>query len=411
MATIHEEEFYDVDINQNSDEYDNNSEEISIKEDANEEIKAFDEEQQLKENDQFLIEARLFHEQFEEKFNFKYMLLFDKSKDHSKVYYLLINPLDNQSLLSKPFEFSYPPIRDLLYYRAISVGKKVYTIGGIDTKAFNVTAQTYSYDVDLNEWNKCALMNVARCKFGVSVINGRIYVTGGQDINGNSLSSIEMYDPELNIWTSMGNLKAGIKFLSSCVLDDRYLILTGGYQMKNDNFIVYDTFSSDWKTPLIVDNLPCERENHTSIVLNGKLYLIGGIRYYNKPGDDEIEPQNENSIHSIDLKSYLSVLKNTWKTSSNPSNEYDRSGCAVCSLNNNLFIIGGHTVENFDNRVSYETKLIERLNTRTNKLETVLKFDSDVTCFDCDCFFIDINPVRNRNFKINALLIENYHFW
>lgn len=411
MATLHEEEliYDDVDIEQNSENNDK-SEEISIKGDAREEMEAIEEEK-LNENDQFLIEARVFHEQLEEKFHFKYMLLFDKSKEHSKVYYFMINPFDDQSLFSKSFEFSYPPIRDLLYYRAIPIGKIIYTIGGIDTKSFKVTPKTYAYNVDIDEWKECALMNVARCKFGVSVINGKIYITGGQDINGNSLTSIEMYDPKLNRWISMGNLKIGNKFLSSCALDDRYLVLSGGFQIKNDNFIVYDTLSTDWKNPLIVSTLPCERENHASIVLNGKLYLIGGIRYYNKPGDDEIEPQNENSIHSIDFKSYPHVTNNTWKTTTNPSSDFDRNGCAVCSVDNYLYIIGGHTVENFDNKVALESKLIERLNTETNKLETVLKFDSEVTCFDCDCFFIDINPARNRNFKIDALLIENYHFW
>ena len=55
------------------------------------------------------------------------------------------------------------------------------------------------------QWEKMADMNQKRNYISNSsvVLNNQIWVCGGKDERGNSLKSVEMYDPETNKWKYM----------------------------------------------------------------------------------------------------------------------------------------------------------------------------------------------------------------
>lgn len=50
-------------------------------------------------------------------------------------------------------------------------------------------------------------MNTARYDFACAEVNGIIYAVGGYGIDGDSLSSAEMYNPDTNRWTLMESLR------------------------------------------------------------------------------------------------------------------------------------------------------------------------------------------------------------
>ncbi|XP_010556158.1 PREDICTED: F-box/kelch-repeat protein At1g67480-like [Tarenaya hassleriana] len=69
------------------------------------------------------------------------------------------------------------------------------------------SADVYQYDSCLNNWSKLPELNVARYGFACAEVNGLVYVAGGHGIEGNSLSSAEVYDPQTGKWTVIDSLR------------------------------------------------------------------------------------------------------------------------------------------------------------------------------------------------------------
>lgn len=61
------------------------------------------------------------------------------------------------------------------------------------------------YDPVTDTWSSAANTNVARISSHAAVLNGKIYLFGGYDIEGNDCNSIEEYDPATNQWTLVSN--------------------------------------------------------------------------------------------------------------------------------------------------------------------------------------------------------------
>ncbi|XP_007898753.1 kelch-like protein 38 [Callorhinchus milii] len=86
---------------------------------------------------------------------------------------------------------------------AAVIGDKIIIAGGY-------TRRMIAFDTKTSKFLKCAGMKERRMHHGATVINNKIYVTGGRYITtGNSIEdsdSFDCYDPELDTWTSKGSL-------------------------------------------------------------------------------------------------------------------------------------------------------------------------------------------------------------
>ncbi|KAG5233181.1 F-box/kelch-repeat protein [Salix suchowensis] len=71
----------------------------------------------------------------------------------------------------------------------------------------SASADVYEYDSCLNSWRKLASMNVARYEFACAEVNGKVYVVGGYGVDGDSLSSVEMYNPDTDKWILIESLR------------------------------------------------------------------------------------------------------------------------------------------------------------------------------------------------------------
>ncbi|PYI80330.1 MAG: hypothetical protein DME26_21775 [Verrucomicrobia bacterium] len=80
------------------------------------------------------------------------------------------------------------------------VDGKLYVAGGQD-RTYRVGNTLEAYDPDSDTWSNKAPMPTARCFCAGAVINGRLYVIGGDD-GTNSLSIVESYDPKADRWTT-----------------------------------------------------------------------------------------------------------------------------------------------------------------------------------------------------------------
>ncbi|VAH84069.1 unnamed protein product [Triticum turgidum subsp. durum] len=112
-----------------------------------------------------------------------------------------------------------------------------------------VSDEVYQYDCFLNRWTALSKMNVARCDFACAEVNGVIYVAGGFGPSGDSLSSVEVYDPEQNKWTLIGGLRRPRWGCFGCSFEGKMYVMGGrsSFTIGNSRFIdVYDTNSHAW---------------------------------------------------------------------------------------------------------------------------------------------------------------------
>ncbi|WZZ68199.1 hypothetical protein YC2023_079569 [Brassica napus] len=56
-------------------------------------------------------------------------------------------------------------------------------------------------------WSKLDDLKEARYDFACAEVNGLVYVVGGHGVDGESLSSAEVYDPETDVWTFIESLR------------------------------------------------------------------------------------------------------------------------------------------------------------------------------------------------------------
>jgi non-specific serine/threonine protein kinase len=63
------------------------------------------------------------------------------------------------------------------------------------------------YDPASHQWTFAPPMGVARAGFGATVLDGKIYVAGGEWINTlKTLNSVEAFDPSTGTWSALPDL-------------------------------------------------------------------------------------------------------------------------------------------------------------------------------------------------------------
>ena len=136
-------------------------------------------------------------------------------------------------------------------HTATVVDGKIYVLGGEITGSdgkFVPTDRVDVYDPAADSWQQMAAMPTARSSHAAAVLDGKIYVTGG-NLNGHRpgvvleySDALEAYDPVTNTWTTLASL-------------------------------------SEY------------RASHASTVVNGKLYVFGGFSSVGNPSPTPTLPQ------------------------------------------------------------------------------------------------------------------------
>ena len=126
-------------------------------------------------------------------------------------------------------------------------------------------------------------MPVARSFHTATVVSGKIYVLGGlreaPDDDDNhafvTTDRVDVYDPAADSWQHMATMPTGRYSHAAAVLDGK-IYVTGGISATPefmDALEVYDPAADTWTT---LASLSQSRVCHASAVVKGKLYVIGG---------------------------------------------------------------------------------------------------------------------------------------
>jgi N-acetylneuraminic acid mutarotase len=166
------------------------------------------------------------------------------------------------------------------------VNGKIYAIGGnIDSSGSHGDSAVQVFDPIANSWSTPAINGTFfnRGSYSASVVNGKIYVIGGEDGNPEDSLPLQIFDPSTNTWSIPST--------------------TGNYE---------------------------DRYEHTATVVNGKIYVIGGSGL----GESALQIPVEVFDPSTNSWSYPSI------DSENPGGY--RRGASACSVNGKIFIFGGN---------------------------------------------------------------------
>ncbi len=211
---------------------------------------------------------------------------------------------------------------------AVTLNGYIYVLGGTTINGivlntmerFDPVTKTWDDDVDI-----APPFDTPRVDATAIVLNGKIYLIGGQDDEEDVLDKVEEYDPASNSWHELSETREKRRGAVAAPVFDT-ICLMGGLRESNDyeeKIEWYDIANSKWEQAQSNWNLP--RFKPFLAAIDDKLYLFGGI--FNVP---------ENSGFIGDVTPDWEI---TWRNST--SLQITRGNGATAVLSDSIFMIGG----------------------------------------------------------------------
>ena len=143
----------------------------------------------------------------------------------------------------------------LVYHSSCSHQDRVYVAGGYISSqnpegTIQVSAKLYVYDLKEDTWTSKANLNEARCEAVFEAIDSKLFLLGGGVLHSTryAVPSVEMYDTEVNQWTTViESDPSTLMHAAASFIDGKNVIIVGGYNMEtkdtSDHIVVFDTES------------------------------------------------------------------------------------------------------------------------------------------------------------------------
>lgn len=159
------------------------------------------------------------------------------------------------------------------------VNGKIYAIGGGASSSSSYTrVETFStveeYNPATNTWTTKSPMPTSRGFHSANVVDGKIYIIGGSQASGPNhkrVLTVEVYDPVTDTWAQKDDMPAPRAAGFSSVVDGKIYVI-GGY-MGAQRVDEYDPATDTWTTK---SEMPTARHALSTSALDGKIYAIGG---------------------------------------------------------------------------------------------------------------------------------------
>ncbi|EDL77081.1 kelch-like 18 (Drosophila) (predicted), isoform CRA_b, partial [Rattus norvegicus] len=170
-----------------------------------------------------------------------------------------------------------------------SIAGLIYAVGGLNSAANFYAGDSLNvvevFDPIANRWEKCHPMTTARSRVGVAVVNGLLYAIGGYD-GQLRLSTVEAYNPETDTWTRVGSMNSKRRWtvvtpMSSnrsaagvTVFEGRIYVSGGhdGLQIFS-SVEQYNHHTATWHPAASMLNKRCR---HGAASLGSKMFVCGG---------------------------------------------------------------------------------------------------------------------------------------
>lgn len=160
-------------------------------------------------------------------------------------------------------------------FRCVSIPHEgvLYVCGGVVSDVNCPLNSVLKYEVHTNHWTVMKKMINARSFFASGVIDGMIYVAGGNSTRHFELNSAEVFDPNKGAWRAVANMRMNMASYDSVVLNGKLLVTEGWvwpfYAVPTG--YIYDPITDNW------ENMACGlRDGWTgsSVVIYGHLFVV-----------------------------------------------------------------------------------------------------------------------------------------
>lgn len=282
-----------------------------------------------------------------------------------------------------------------------SVNNKLYAIGGaINWTTNDVCNIVEEYDLGKNSWSIKNEMPGKRGWHSSCVLNDKIYIIGGLDINTFVTSNL-VYDPKTDIWDSIAPLNHQRQQASCCVHDNKIYVFGGfnGNLSWEARTEVYDPSADTWSVTSLI---PGAFSSHHAFMYGNKIYIIGGGGIT----DD---------IYSEPVWMFDPVY-NIWQEMEDMPADF--MGSTQQIIDDNVYIFGGYThsqgVQDFSSKNDvYRLNLsLIRPKSEITGMIDLYSSNNDLTiriypnpCDDVITIDIENNSTGNRGLKIEFLTI------
>jgi N-acetylneuraminic acid mutarotase len=174
---------------------------------------------------------------------------------------------------------------------AAVVNGKIYVIGGASKWNAgptwgDVLSTVEVYDPATNAWTTGTAMPAARSGLAAVSVNGKIYAVGGTGLNLYALvgtTSLQIYDPATNTWGYSGASMSTARAAVAAATVNAKIYAAGD----NNTVEVYDTGTNTWATvaPLTNSTVPFAASD-----ANGHVYVMGGAGFPLLSSVEQYEP-------------------------------------------------------------------------------------------------------------------------
>ncbi|XP_077294153.1 kelch-like protein 25 isoform X2 [Arctopsyche grandis] len=185
-------------------------------------------------------------------------------------------------------------------FESVIVGESIVIIGGLNSSNESVTSVEY---IDLKNGQKFSLkpLNIARYKFSAATLrrgsSTDVYAIGGNNDDDDVLSSVERWNSETGDWQIITSLLVAVEYHSATVVDEK-IYITGGQTYANKKITslnkvqMYSVETNSWtyRAQMIQ-----ERSEHSSVAFRGKLYVAGGTIFQTSTYLDSVEHYDPNA--------------------------------------------------------------------------------------------------------------------
>ena len=168
-----------------------------------------------------------------------------------------------------------------IYLSCNALNGKIYALGGIlDTSVSLASTTVEIFDTSTNTWSAGPPMPTARNSQTSNVVNGKIYVFGGYgnvNISDLPLTSVDVFDPSDSLWSSAPPMPSDRSYFTSCVVNGKIYLIGGMGDSDRTTVDIFDPASNAWSAG---PPMPIGLSDCTSSAVNGKIYVTGGIGEY-----------------------------------------------------------------------------------------------------------------------------------
>lgn len=149
-----------------------------------------------------------------------------------------------------------------------AVGNTIYVVGG-STRNQCGSSSVYKWDVSSGEgWRTVAPLQRGRYHCAVAAFQGKVFVFGGRDNQGERLDAVEQFDPEVDRWTAMAPMSAGKSCLCCFVLGERIVVAGGNAESFAVSSVeAFDPVANSWTS---VSSLQSGRYNAGAAMVQGE---------------------------------------------------------------------------------------------------------------------------------------------